>query len=82
KKNGINNQQLVLDLELVGNTSSATIPLALTNQLSDVLMSQPQKLLMSGFGVGWSWGSIAMETHPMKVCKTVTVPVDYKGASL
>ncbi len=46
-----------------GNTSSATIPLTMLVNLRSQLQSQPLKLLLSGFGVGLSWGSAYLETE-------------------
>ncbi len=50
-----------------GNTSSATIPLTITARLRDNLAVAPQKLVMSGFGVGLSWASTYWETDDV-VC--------------
>jgi len=50
-----------------GNTSSATIPLTMLVQLGQKLQSEPQKLVLSGFGVGLSWGSAYIETDKI-VC--------------
>jgi 3-oxoacyl-[acyl-carrier-protein] synthase-3 len=50
-----------------GNTSSATIPLTMLVNLRSQLQSQPLKLLLSGFGVGLSWGSAYLETEKI-VC--------------
>ena len=46
-----------------GNTSSATIPLTLVTKLCLALQTGKQKLLLSGFGVGLSWGSAYLETE-------------------
>lgn len=40
-----------------GNTSSASIPITILAALSENLVNQNKKLLLSGFGVGLSWGS-------------------------
>lgn len=45
-----------------GNTSSASIPLTMSVRLADVLGNAPAKLLLSGFGIGLSWGSCVMNT--------------------
>jgi 3-oxoacyl-[acyl-carrier-protein] synthase-3 len=45
-----------------GNTSSATIPVTMVSQLSEQLKSKKLNLLMCGFGVGLSWGSVLLET--------------------
>ncbi len=69
KKLGLSEQQMVIAMSHVGNTSSASIPLAICLSLSTQLVSQPNKLLMSGFGVGWSWGTVALNLPPLKVCR-------------
>ena len=46
-----------------GNTSSATIPLTMLVKLNKALQSGKVKLLLSGFGVGLSWGSAYLETE-------------------
>ena len=44
-----------------GNTSSASIPLTLTVHAREAILNKPQKLLLSGFGVGLSWASCIVE---------------------
>ena len=46
-----------------GNTSSASIPVTLVTQLREELIAQPRTLLLSGFGVGLSWGSVWLHTE-------------------
>jgi len=46
-----------------GNTSSASIPLTIVTEISEEIASRKQRLLMSGFGVGLSWGSVVLETE-------------------
>ena len=50
-----------------GNTSCATIPVTLVSQLSRNLSSGNLKLLLSGFGVGLSWGNVILATNKV-VC--------------
>ncbi|MEB3206539.1 MAG: ketoacyl-ACP synthase III [Vampirovibrionales bacterium] len=57
-------------LKKYGNTSSATIPLTLVSELRDKLQSQPMRLVLSGFGVGLSWGTACVETNSI-VCPEV-----------
>jgi 3-oxoacyl-[acyl-carrier-protein] synthase-3 len=40
-----------------GNTSSASVPLTMTARLRDAMAEGPKTLLLSGFGIGLSWGS-------------------------
>lgn len=58
-------QQLPINLDRYGNTSVASIPLAMTTELADSLSSQTQKLALVGFGVGWSWGAAVLETSSL-----------------
>lgn len=53
-----------------GNTSSASVPLTMADALHEQLGSQKMKLVLCGFGVGLSWGSVLMETSDV-VCPEV-----------
>ena len=57
RKIGIKPDKAPTTLYDFGNTSSATIPLTITARLRERIASEPQKLVMSGFGVGLSWAS-------------------------
>lgn len=67
KKLGLPVEKVPYTLSKYGNTSCATIPVTLTDQLQPQLTETSQKMLLSGFGVGLSWGSVLMDTQPM-VC--------------
>ena len=56
KKIGASEDQRVININKFGNTSSATIPLLLTDPESGDL--QNKHILMAGFGVGLSWASM------------------------
>lgn len=43
-----------------GNTSSASIPLLMVTQIREAINKKPTKLLCCGFGVGLSWGTVAI----------------------
>ncbi len=49
-----------------GNTSGASVPLTMAVALKDQLKTTRQRLLLSAFGVGLSWGSAIVETE--KIC--------------
>jgi len=49
-------------LKEFGNTSSATIPITLVNQMRSRLQNECLRLILCGFGVGLSWGTVACET--------------------
>ena len=47
-------------LERLGNTVSSTIPFVLEQMIADGSLSPGQKLLLAGFGVGYSWAGCSM----------------------
>lgn len=57
-------------LNKFGNTSSASIPLTMVTQLGNELRSKEMKLMMTGFGVGLSWGSNIVSTEKV-VCPDI-----------
>ena len=60
-------------LEMYGNTSSATIPMTMVNSIAEQLSTKTNKLLMSGFGAGLSWGVVYMETSPFVVLPLIEI---------
>jgi 3-oxoacyl-[acyl-carrier-protein] synthase III len=65
KKMGLPADRVPMILEHYGNTSSASIPLAISHSSSEVLRKQRLKVVMAGFGVGLSWGAAALEMGPI-----------------
>ncbi len=63
KKLKVASEKVPYSLHDYGNTSSATIPLTMVANLNGELKSGKLKLLLSGFGVGLSWGSAYLETE-------------------
>lgn len=53
-------ERVVIAMEDFGNTSSASIPLALTVSLAERLKSSQMNLVLAGFGVGFSWAAAAL----------------------
>jgi len=49
-----------------GNQSSASIPGAITDQLSGILVGERRTLVLSGFGVGLSWATMVLEAGPLE----------------
>lgn len=74
QKLGASSEQAPISLAQVGNTSSASIPLALCDALASSLTPGGRRLVMSGFGVGWTWASVAMVSSPLALCETVRLP--------
>jgi 3-oxoacyl-[acyl-carrier-protein] synthase-3 len=63
KKMNISVTKVPYSLYEFGNTSSASIPVTLVTQLQQALISKKLRLILSGFGVGLSWGSVLLETE-------------------
>jgi len=57
--------KMVLSLDEFGNTSSASVPLSLSYRLGGRLRQESMKLVLAGFGVGWSWGAATVTCGPM-----------------
>ncbi len=54
---GIPENKFYLDLKDIGNTASSTIPIALEKCLNDGTLITGNKVLLAGFGVGYSYGA-------------------------
>ncbi|NIF05506.1 ketoacyl-ACP synthase III [Chryseobacterium sp. Tr-659] len=61
KKTKIPAEKFYIDMENTGNTVSATIPIALKNMMEKGMLKEGDKVLLAGFGVGYSWGATIME---------------------
>jgi 3-oxoacyl-[acyl-carrier-protein] synthase III len=60
KKLGIDEQKFLIFMENCGNTVSSTIPILLVESLANDTISTNNKLLLAGFGVGYSWGGTVL----------------------
>lgn len=56
-----------------GNTSSASIPLTIATQIKDNCTKGYVKLLCCGFGVGLSWGTVALEVDHLIIPDLIEV---------
>jgi 3-oxoacyl-[acyl-carrier-protein] synthase-3 len=56
KKLKIEEKKFYLDLSETGNTVSSTIPIAICESLKNGILKTGMKSLLTGFGVGYSWG--------------------------
>lgn len=61
KKLKIPDEKFYCNLLLTGNTVSSTIPLGLYNIIRNKIVTQGDKVLLVGFGVGLSWGATIIE---------------------
>lgn len=74
KKIGLRNDQVVEAVKDYGNTGPASIPLAMCDLFCGMVSERPLNLLLSGFGVGWSWASAVWRTEPPRYCHIVRLP--------
>ena len=58
KKLGISPDKIVMTLEKHGNTSAASIPLALDTAIKDGRLKKGDMVLMEAMGGGFTWGSV------------------------
>lgn len=64
-------EKMPLSLREFGNTSCASIPVTMAACLSDVLTTAPQKLMLLGFGVGFSWAGAAVTCGPLACAEVI-----------
>ena len=60
KKLAIPRERFLLNLERLGNTSAASVPLALDEHLRNGTIRAGSRVLVIGFGGGLSWGGLLM----------------------
>lgn len=58
KKLGIPNEKVVVTVDLHGNTSAASIPLALDTAASDGRIKKGDLVMLEAMGGGFTWGSV------------------------
>ena len=61
KKLGLPLERVVLTVEQHGNTSAASVPLALDVAVRDGRIKPGQTVLLEGVGGGFTWGSILLK---------------------
>ncbi len=60
-------------MENFGNTSSASIPITMMSELSDQLMHNQLRLVLAGFGVGYSWAAVELIADRVVVPELILV---------
>ena len=63
-KIGIPKDRFVIAMADTGNTVSATIPLALQAAVTSGMLRTGKRVLVVGFGVGYSWGAAILQWRP------------------
>lgn len=57
---GVTEDKFYINMESIGNTVSASIPIALKMALEDGKLEKGDKVMLLGFGVGYSWGGVVI----------------------
>ena len=57
----LDREKVFINIHNIGNTVSASMPIAIKDAISQGKIKRGQKVLLSGFGVGMSYGTILME---------------------
>ncbi len=55
---GINREKVMINIDKYGNTTAATIPSCLVEYYRDGKIKKGDKLILSAFGAGFTWGAI------------------------
>lgn len=66
KKLKVTLEKVPYSIQNFGNTSSASIPLTICTCLKEKIESDQLTLLLAGFGVGFSWGSVVLKTSEIR----------------
>ncbi len=73
---GLTPDQLYFNIEKVGNTSSASIPLAVHDAVRDGVITEPVRIFAPGFGAGAVAGYAVMRLDPAIVAVQTKSPPD------
>lgn len=58
KKLGVPEEKFIMNIDRYGNTVASSIPIALGEAASMNVIKKGDKILLSAFGVGYSWASV------------------------
>ncbi len=72
KKLKLDPQKVPMSIEKFGNTSSVSIPLTIATQLQNKL-TEKQKVLLCGFGVGLAWGTAIVDFEKCHISDLVEI---------
>ena len=61
KRLGINPEKIVVTVDIHGNTSAASVPLALDVAVRDGRVKRGDKVMLQGVGGGFTWGAVLVE---------------------
>ena len=58
---GLDRSKVMINIDRYGNTTAATIPLCLSEWWQDGRLKKGQKIVLSSFGAGYTWGAILLQ---------------------
>ena len=67
KAAGVPPERLYFDIDRVGNTSSASIPIAIHDAVREGVINRPMRVFAPGFGAGAVGGYVVMRVDPAVV---------------
>lgn len=73
KKAKLPMDKVPINVDRFGNTSSATLPLLMTDSAAEQLKASACQLLLCGFGVGLSWGAVSLQVGPLACAETIVL---------
>ncbi|QDF66546.1 ketoacyl-ACP synthase III [Shewanella sp. SNU WT4] len=82
KKAQVPADKYLIDMKDFGNTSSASVPLAICHKLTDFFSHGTHKVMLGGFGVGWSWGAIITDIGPIVAPEIIEIQDDFEPLAL
>ena len=79
KRAGLSADKLYFNIETMGNTSSASIPLAIADAVADKVIDRPMWIFAPGFGAGSVAGYSVMRIDPAIVAPSVEDTAGQEG---
>lgn len=61
KECDIASEKVLTSFEEYGNTSTATLPITICNNIQEIQKKKHVRLYLCGFGVGLAWSSVVVE---------------------
>ena len=58
KKLGLKDSQVMINIDRYANTTSATLPICISEAAENNILDQGDNVLLSTFGAGFTWGSM------------------------
>ena len=60
KKMGMDADRVIINIDKYGNTTAATIPMAMSETYRDKKLKKGDWLVLAAFGAGYTWGSVLL----------------------